>query len=103
MEDILTVIPQAAVKEVRVSRTAKLEFHGKQATFTHDGFTVAYGTAEAKVPSLGVDTKFDLAPGRGYFSNGKATYACQGDKMTLKPCWVFEDPERGTQLGTLFI
>ncbi|KAH7258903.1 uncharacterized protein BKA55DRAFT_561757 [Fusarium redolens] len=128
MEDILTAIPHVTVKDVRVSGTAKLEFHGKQATFTYDGFTVAYvqtlldrdtpvsvvvngkatgvvstasggdgsgtlclsftkgsGTAEAKVPSLGVDTKFDLAPGGGYFSNGKATYTCQGDKMTLKP------------------
>ncbi|EWY82085.1 hypothetical protein FOYG_14206 [Fusarium oxysporum NRRL 32931] len=128
MEDILTAIPQVTVKDVRVSGTAKLEFHGKQATFTYDGFTVGYvqklldrdtpvsvvvngkatgvvstasggdgsgtlclsftkgtGTAEAKVPSLGVDTKFDLAPGGGYFSNGKATYTCQGDKMTLKP------------------
>ncbi|EGU81409.1 hypothetical protein FOXB_08091 [Fusarium oxysporum f. sp. conglutinans Fo5176] len=113
MEDILTAIPQVTVKDVRVSGTAKLEFHSKQATFTYDGFTVAYvqtlldrdtpasggdcsgtlclsftkgtGTAEANVPPLGVDTKFDLAPGGGYFFHGKATYTCQGDKMTLKP------------------
>ncbi|KAG5744136.1 hypothetical protein H9Q70_013153 [Fusarium xylarioides] len=128
MEDILTAIPQAAVKNVRVSGTAKLEFHGKQATFTYDDFTVAYvqtlldkdtpvsvvvngkatgvvstasggdgsgtlcftftkgsGTAEAKVPSLGVNTKFNLAPSGGYFSNGKATYTCQNGKMALKP------------------
>ncbi|KAG6996437.1 hypothetical protein FocnCong_v016181 [Fusarium oxysporum f. sp. conglutinans] len=42
MEDILTAIPQVTVKDVRVSGTAKLEFHSKQATFTYDGFTVAY-------------------------------------------------------------
>ncbi|EXL74797.1 hypothetical protein FOPG_10090 [Fusarium oxysporum f. sp. conglutinans race 2 54008] len=48
-------------------------------------FTKGTGTAEANVPPLGVDTKFDLAPGGGYFFHGKATYTCQGDKMTLKP------------------
>ncbi|KAF5530785.1 cytochrome P450 monooxygenase [Fusarium mexicanum] len=42
MQDILTAMPQAAVKDVRASRTAKLESHGKQATFAYGGFTVAY-------------------------------------------------------------
>ncbi|EXA32335.1 hypothetical protein FOVG_16379 [Fusarium oxysporum f. sp. pisi HDV247] len=115
MEDILTGIPQVTVKDVRISGTAKPEFHSKQTTFTYDAFTVAVvingkahwrrlqgfrkrlfrdivpflhqrdGDCRGKRAVTGVDTKFDLAPGGGYFSNGKATYTCQGDKMTLKP------------------
>jgi hypothetical protein len=49
------------------------------------------------VLSLGVDIKFDLAPGGGCFFNGKAIYTCQGGKMTLRP--VGSEDEWCPQLG----